>query len=100
MSEMTHGEPYIYLMRNHSDEWILGRSDLKEARYLAGAVVSSSLLLLLALRRINSLLGLQFGERLEAMYQSFNKFVPVYQEFLTAMGKEDRLYAKQPMEKP
>jgi hypothetical protein len=99
MSEMTHGEPFIYLMLDPSDELILGRSDLKEARYLAGAVVSSSSLLLHALRRINQLLGLQFGERLEAIYQSFLKFGPVYKDFIMSMGKEDRLHAKQPTKK-
>ncbi len=81
-SEMAHGEPHAYVMRNDNDEWIFGRSDLREARYRAGAFVSSSFFLMTALRQINRALGLSLGSRIEAFATTLYEFSPEYRELM------------------
>jgi hypothetical protein len=85
MSEMIHAEPSLYVMRDHDDAWVFGRSDLKEIRYLAGAYVSSSDLLLVGMEQINQGLSLPFGERLAANKKSFFEFVPKYKAALLSV---------------
>lgn len=88
-SEMAHAEPSWYVMRDNNDAWVFGRSDLIEARYLAGAYVSSSLLFCVGLDQINQALGLQFGERLAAYKRSLFEFMPKYKEALEN-AKDDK----------
>lgn len=85
MSEMIHAEPSLYVMRDHDDAWVFGRSDLKEIRYLAGAYVSSSDLLLVGMEQINQALSLPFGKRLAAYKKSLFEFVPKYKAALLSV---------------
>ncbi len=81
-SAFAHGEPSRYVMQDQNDEWVFGRSDDKEARYLAGALASSTSLLLEALEQINQTLSLPFSERLKAFKQPFLAFVRTFSEAL------------------
>ncbi len=84
-SEMAHAEPSRYVMRDNNDAWVFGRSDLKEARWLAGAYVSSYDLLLIGMEQINLVLNLPFGERIAACKKSLFDFAPKYKEVLLNM---------------
>jgi len=79
-SEFAHGEPSRYVMRNPNDEWVFGRSDEKESRYLIGAFVSSTGILLEALERINQTLSLPFSERLNTFKKPLFAFVLKWRE--------------------
>jgi len=87
-SEMAHAEPSRYVMRDNNDAWVFGRMDVKEARYLCGAYMSSYELLLVGMEQINQTLGLPFGERLAACKKSLFEFVPKYKEALLNMEKD------------
>jgi len=86
-SEMAHAEPSRYVMRDNKDAWVFGRSDLKEARYLCGAYLSSYSLLLAGMEQINQAFDLQFGERLAACKKSLYEFAPQYKEALLSIEK-------------
>lgn len=77
-SDFVHSDPSRFLMRDLNDEWILGRSDKKEAVYLLGAYMSSTSLLLTGMEQINRVLGLQFGDRLAAFKSTLFEFIPKY----------------------
>jgi hypothetical protein len=87
ISEMAHGEPAVYVMRNEKDEWIFGRSDLKETRYRAGAFMASSSFLVAALRQINRVLGLSLGDRIESVAKTLYDFSPEYRKLMFETGR-------------
>ena len=79
-SEFAHGEPSRYVMRDHNDEWVFGRSDKKEGRYLIGSLASSTCLVLQAWEALNETLGLTYGGRLTAFKQPFFSFALKYRD--------------------
>lgn len=89
-SEMAHAEPSRYVMRGPNDAWIFGRMSLKEMRYLAGAYVSGSQLLLVGLEQINRALVLSLGDRLAAYKKSLHGFLPEYKKALLHMEVDGR----------
>ena len=75
-------------MRDENDAWVFGRMDIKEARHLCGACVSSYDLFLIGMDQINQAFGLVFGERLAACKKSLFEFAPKYKVALLSTEKD------------
>lgn len=85
-SAFIHADPSRYVMRNLNDEWVFGRSDVKEAVFLLGAFVSSTQILSEALGQLNQIFSLPFAARLETFKTKLYEFALKYRDAVLAVS--------------